>query len=142
MKRGSRGFAGQVIRAEVVLAAILSLVSSGSVSVLCIAPGSHIAIEDINAPCCSSDRVPSIDAQDARHEFELTDSCERCTDLLIAGFGREAIHPSRCDFARDLLAREFLKDRAPEISFSLSGQISTTAANELAPVSSCPPLRC
>jgi hypothetical protein len=61
---------------------IALLLFPSSPSVLCIAPGSHVAIEDIGTLCCIS--YASSPLPDSRPDstFEEPGSCNDCTDLL------------------------------------------------------------
>ena len=144
MKRGFRRFAERSLGTEVVLAAVLCLLMfPSSVSLLCIAPGSHVAIENINAKCCASARFPSPAALRARNELGLTGNCGNCTDLFMTPYGREAIPKSHCAAASSSQAGEFLGNQLPvELSPSQFRQGAITSIDGITPFCSSLPLRC
>jgi hypothetical protein len=144
MKRGFRGFAGRFWGTEIVLVAVSFLVLfPSSASILCIAPGSHIAIESINAKCCASDRVLDPAATHAHNELGLTGNCGNCTDLFLAPYGREAIPKSHCDAASSSQADEFLGNQPPvELSLSQFRPGAIRSIGGPNPFSSSLPLRC
>ncbi len=53
-------------------------------SVLCIAPGDHIAIEDISALCCVSSAGALRSQTHTDAGFGRPGSCSNCTDVLLA----------------------------------------------------------
>jgi hypothetical protein len=83
MKKGLSGLAGRSGSTALGIFVVASLLFPSSPSVLCIAPGRHIAIEDINALCY----VPSVisprpgNPQDSR--FDEPGSCNNCTDIFL-----------------------------------------------------------
>lgn len=144
MNGGFRGFARRFMSPEVVLVAILFLMFPNSTSVLCIAPGSHIAIENINAECCASARILDAAAERAHNELGWTDNCGNCTDLLLTPYGWEAIPKSHGDAASSSRAGDFLETQPP-VELSLS-PFPRGASNSIIdgpnPFSSSLPLRC
>jgi hypothetical protein len=144
MKRGFRGFAGRFWGKEIVLAAVSFLVLfPSSASILCIAPGSHIAIESINAKCCASDRVLEPEATLAHNELGLTGNCGNCTDLFLTPYGREAIPKSHCDAASSAQAGELLGNQPPvELTLSQFRPGAIRSMGGPNPFSSSLPLRC
>lgn len=62
---------------------------------LCIAPGSHIAIEKMDSNCCGSPEISLTAEMDCRDRLETAGDCGRCTDLPILSFGPETIRTSR-----------------------------------------------
>lgn len=143
MKRGFRGFAGRSLGTETVLVAVLFLLFPSSVSILCIAPGSHIAIEDINAKCCASARILDPEATYAHNELSLTGNCGNCTDLFLTPYWREAIPKSHCDAASSSQAGECLGNQLPvELSLSQFRQDAIRSIDGLNLSSSFLPLRC
>jgi len=75
----------------------LLLLFPSSASVLCIEPGGHIAIEDVNAACCASSRVHSATRTQSGEELNPAGNCGHCTDLFITPYGRGAVLES-CSF--------------------------------------------
>jgi hypothetical protein len=71
-----------------VLIAALLLVFPGSASVLCVAPGGHVAIEDINALCCIPSNVSIPDGGHKDSGFGSPDRCGGCTDIFLTPNGR------------------------------------------------------
>ena len=145
MKRSFSGFAGRFGGTEIVRVAVLFLLLfPGSASILCIAPGSHIAIESINAQCCESDSVLAPDATHAHNEIGLTGKCGNCTDLFMTPYGREAIPKSQGDAANASQAGEFPGDRLPpEPSISGFRQSDIGSSSDgIKSLSSFLPLRC
>jgi hypothetical protein len=67
-----------------VLLASLLLMFPASASVICIAPGDHVAIESLNALCCSSSGISTQDHHRPGDEPEIAGDCRSCTDLLIS----------------------------------------------------------
>jgi hypothetical protein len=60
------------------------LLFPGSTSLVCIAPGGHIAIESIDATCCPPLEI-SIQAEgQADNGFTEAGDCHNCTDFFIA----------------------------------------------------------
>jgi hypothetical protein len=144
MKRGFRGFGGRSLGAEVVLVAVLLLLLfPNSTSVLCIASGSHIAIEDINENCCASTIIPDQAVSHAQSELGLTGNCGDCTDVFMTLFGREAIPKSHCYAACSSQVGECLRNQLPaELSLSQFHQHAIGSIDRLNPSSSSLPLRC
>jgi hypothetical protein len=62
---------------------IALLLFPGSPSVLCISPGNHVAIEDVNALCCASFAFSSESGSRLVDGFEKTCGCNNCTDLFL-----------------------------------------------------------
>ena len=65
-----------------VITVILLLMPSSS-SVLCIAPGGHMAIEDINALCCLSSVVSAPSSRHLDVTFGPAGDCRDCTDFYM-----------------------------------------------------------
>jgi hypothetical protein len=72
-----------------VVAAIVSAVatlSPGS-TVLCVAPGGHVVIEDINSGCCMSHDSSSITSNQQGYGLNVPDNCGNCRDFPIVPDG-------------------------------------------------------
>jgi len=63
--------------------AALLLVSPAQSYVICIAPGGHIAIEDINATCCLASNILSQRDQYSDSGLGTAGDCHNCTDISI-----------------------------------------------------------
>ncbi len=83
MKQGFRGLTGKNASCALSLLIIALLLFPSSPSVLCIAPGNHVAIEDINAPCCLTSVMPAQPGNSQGGEYYKSDGCNNCTDLLL-----------------------------------------------------------
>ena len=68
--------------------AALATLSPGS-AVLCVAPGGHVAIEDINSGCCASHASHGDNSNQQGYELSSTDNCRNCRDIPITldGYG-------------------------------------------------------
>jgi hypothetical protein len=130
------------IDAAVVLAAILLILPS-STSVLCIAPGQHIAIEDINALCCFSSGISLSSGTQPGSGFSEPGSCHNCTDLFLASNGRGVPAQSGNLIIASLFDAECVEIYLPEdISLLLYGSSSIGSTTTPIPVCSSVPLRC
>jgi hypothetical protein len=63
--------------------AIILLLFPVSASVLCVGPGGHIAIEDINAPCCASSGINNRSEQQPDNGLTVVGDCNNCTDFFL-----------------------------------------------------------
>lgn len=129
-------------KAIVCFAAIL-LVFPTSVCVLCIAPGIHIAIEDLSAACCAYSAVYAHDSCLPGNGFDIGSSCGNCTDILVLENDRGAIPKSDDGAAwRSITAACF----GDSLSVSTSPQLfRRSMRNDVVaspPASSSIPLRC
>ena len=77
-----------------VAAAGITLLFPGSVSVLCIAPGGHVAVEDINAACCARSAITFPGRSQPVDGFAAPGGCQNCTDVFLAQSTRGAIPES------------------------------------------------
>jgi hypothetical protein len=137
--RFTHRFAG----AGAVLVAAFSLLFPGSGSVLCIAPGTHIAIEAINAECCESPRISVPAAHPSNNPLDMTGNCENCVDLFLAFYGREGILQSDFSPAGGMQVCATVGNHRPEDpSLPISRKSDGNSAE--APVITCPavPLLC
>jgi hypothetical protein len=143
MKRDLKELAGQFRGNGVAIVAVILLLFPCSASVLCIAPGGHVAIEDSNAACCAS---PGNSAPAGRHsdnEFNGAGDCHNCTDLFMTPNGRGAVLESYDNAAASLRAAECPGNHIPAETPS-SPRGSATIKNLDAPIAitSSVPLRC
>jgi hypothetical protein len=125
------------------LLAMVLLLSPSSSSVLCIAPGSHIAVEDVNSLCCVSHTVSPSTGLRPNGAFEGPGSCDNCTDVFLALNGNGVLSQSGSSAIAKPIDAEFLD---ASLSSDLSASLSRSAqtANPDAPVLLYPsiPLRC
>jgi hypothetical protein len=142
MKRDVKRFTGRLASAEAVFIAILFLFLPSSASMLCIAPGSHIAIEDINAECCDSVCLAAPVEEQVHDRLSVPNICGNCTDLYIFLNGREAIPKSHINTA-SMRQVEFLGNQLPaDPILSLFWQNIVCDINTANTASSSVPLRC
>jgi hypothetical protein len=83
MKRAISKFGQQFKRMMTAFVLVLLLQLPASTSLVCIAPGGHIAIESIGDTCCKSfeSSIP-IEAQSSRG-LNMAGDCHNCTDFFI-----------------------------------------------------------
>ena len=98
MRRDARNVPGMLRRDAATVLAIVWLLFPGPVSVLCIAPGGHVAVESINSACCASSVTNLPGENQADNGFAPARGCHDCTDLLLAPHEGETV-PRRCDDA-------------------------------------------
>jgi hypothetical protein len=125
------------------VAATILLLFPNSASVLCIAPGGHVAIEDINSSCCASPHVVGPLPQRKDSRFNTAVSCDDCTDLFLTPNGRGAIPESYFGIVPGFPAGEYLGNHGSvDIAFSIirQGIVGRIAASKTSwsPL----PLRC
>jgi hypothetical protein len=89
-----------------VVLALTSLLFPSSASVLCIAPGGHVSIEDINAPCCAPSDISASAGRQPDNGFSAPGKCQNCTDLFMTPNGRDAVSESCNNAAANPLADE------------------------------------
>ncbi len=123
----------------VLLAAILP-VSPTSASVLCIAPGGHVAIEDLNAPCCAPSRIASPAKDQPDNGFTGAGDCRNCTDLFMTPNGRGAVTESFSNASAGTFAEECFG--ASSASLGLLPQIAFSYFEVPLRISASVPLRC
>lgn len=62
---------------------------------LCIAPGNHVAIEEMDSDCCGSHEIALEAEKDGRDSLGTAGDCGHCTDLPILSFGPDTIRTSQ-----------------------------------------------
>jgi hypothetical protein len=125
------------------LLVILLLLFPSSSSVLCIAPGNHIAIEDINALCCISPRTFLPSGSQPGRGLNGPIDCNNCTDIFLASNDDGVLSRSETLGAAGRFDAECIKTCfSADVSASLrtSGILGITDAP--IPVCSSIPLRC
>ena len=144
MKSDAKAFGGRFKANPRLLLAVILLLFPSSASVLCIAPGSHVAVEDINAPCTLASGASSRGQSQAAHEgFALIVSGQCCTDIFMTPNARGAVLRSSDIVAPDTSAHAGLKRNAPPDSTSPPEPLGLFKEMDL-PITifPSPPLRC
>jgi hypothetical protein len=135
--------AGQGRRNALVILAAAALLFPGYSSVLCIGPGGHVAIEDLNAACCASSRSYSAAGDLPDNGFAAALDCRNCIDLFITPNGPGTVTESFGNSGAVPLAEECFGDHLSALTpFGLSQPIASGDINGKAPISSSIPLRC
>jgi hypothetical protein len=143
MKCDFRKLGGQCKSNAAVFIAVILLLCPGSASVLCIAPGGHIAIEDINALCCASSGISTSTVYQPDNGFNALANCQNCTDFFITPNGREAVFESHDHAAASPFADESLQNRlSADTSLWLLQSGAIKYIDAPVPISSAVPLRC
>jgi hypothetical protein len=141
MKRGAK-VARQFTANGAALLTAFILLFPNSAAMLCIAPGSHIAIEDINSECCAPDRLAVPVEKQSLNQMVVTSVCGTCTDLFIYSYGREAI-PKPCVDAAGMQGVEPSGDQLPaDPAILLVRQCFVCNFDTLNSAFSSTPLRC
>jgi hypothetical protein len=123
--------------------AVILLLFPSSASVLCIAPGGHIAIEDLNAPCCTPFGISTPAACQPDNGFNVPSDCHNCTDFFMTPNGRGATSESYDHVVASPLADECLENHiSTDACLSLCRSDALTSIGAPIPVSSSVPLRC
>ena len=113
MKRPFKGLSGSLSFDVTVGIAIILLLLPVSTSVLCIGPGGHIEIEDINATCCASSDSHDRSEQRPDSGLAAVGNCINCTDLFLTPNERGARLESYANVVPDLLAAACLRNHIP-----------------------------
>ncbi len=129
-------------RAAVALAGF-ALLSPGSVSVLCIAPSGHVAVEDLNAACCARAAISVSGWSQPGNGFASSGGCQNCTDVFLAEITRGAVPESQRTVTPDSAADACLYHQyAPDALFSSSRPAATIGIDASFPAVLAVPLRC
>jgi len=111
--------------------------------ILCIAPGDHIEIEDINATCCPPSDISIPDGYHSNNRFNPSGNCQNCTDYFITANRREAVLKSCDHTATNPFAEECLENQlSANIPLSPCRPSVFNNINTSILVSSSIPLRC
>ena len=143
MKHDIRERAGRFRGYAAAFVAVILLTFPGSTSVLCIAPGNHIAIEDVNATCCKTSDIIAPAERQPDDGFNAAGNCQNCTDLFLApNWWRKVSESSHLAAASPLADKCLENQLSAHISLSpyQSGTINNIGAP--IPVFSSVPLRC
>ena len=126
-----------------VVLAIIFLLFPSSASVLCIAPGGHLAVEDINAGCCAPSTANIRGENQPGNGFAAAGDCQNCTDLFLTPNTRGTVLESYDTVAPNSLADAYLRNHIPADTPS-SPRLPATIRKVDAPIAINPsvPLRC
>ena len=142
MKHDAKGLAARIIGDAVILLSAFSLLFPISASVLCIAPGSHVAIEELNAGCCASSAVSTRKDHHPGNGLNAANDCRNCTDILIS-LNEPGPIPESYGAAAGPLTNDCFEDSLLLITAShLFRQSALNAVDTSPPASSSVPLRC
>jgi hypothetical protein len=124
-----------------VLIAAIALIPPVTPSVLCIAPGSHVAIEELDAGCCASPDVFRHMHGQVEDALGATGACRDCIDYLISPTVSGPIPESPLDVHR-ILAAECVSLYLPIPSSCMPLEDAPTGIAASAPHDFAGPLRC
>lgn len=122
---------------------VILLLFPCSTSLVCVAPGGHIAIESIGDTCCASFEISTQAEGQPDNGFTAADDCHNCTDFLIASHMLAAAsescrHASASPFADECPENHSSTDS----SLSLFQSAGSTNNERPIPVSPSVPMRC
>lgn len=121
----------------------ITLLFPGSASVLCIAPGGHVAVEEINAACCARSAINLLGRTQPGDGLATPGGCQNCTDVFLAQSTRGTIPEWHYAVSPDSHADSHLKYHLPSDTL-LSSRRSTAITGNDRPfaAASSVPLRC
>jgi hypothetical protein len=122
---------------------VILLLFPSSGSALCIAPGGHVAIEDINAACCAHSTVNIRGENRPGNGFAAAGDCQNCTDVFLVPNTPGAVLESRDTVAPNSPADASLRNHIP-VDAPSSPRRSAAIRKIDAPIAipSSVPLRC
>jgi hypothetical protein len=143
MKRNIRGLPDSLSFDITVGLAIILLLFPVSASVLCIGPGGHIEIEDINATCCASSGINTRSEQQPDNGLTAVGDCINCTDFFLTPNQRGALLESYATIVPDSLADACLRNHIPAtISASIHRSRMINEIDVPSTLAAFAPLRC
>ena len=86
--------------------AVILWLHPGSLSILCVAPGGHIEIEDVGADCCASSSFSTPFGCQPDNGLTAPGNCRNCKDYLLSVNAREAVSKSYTHVAANPFADE------------------------------------
>ncbi len=143
---GHFGDSADTLRGRVILclAGVLLLFPS-SASVLCISPGGHVAVKDINAICCTHSSLFASTSLPSNQGFGPESECQDCQDIFMTPSARSGLSNSKSN--SNPFAGPLTND-CPSVHLPAAESHSTVrvgAVNQLegpVPDSSSVPMRC
>jgi hypothetical protein len=143
MKKDCGGLAGKMRSNALELFFIILLLLPSSSSVLCIAPGNHVAIEEINALCCVSSANPLMPRNQPDTGFSRLGECDNCIDILLISNGSGELSQSGKNVSPSQSDAKYLDVCfPPDFSASLWLISNIRSADASIPASTPVPLRC
>jgi hypothetical protein len=143
MKRYFRHISDALRGKVTVCLTIILLLSPVSASVICIAPGGHIAIEDVNAACCASTGISDQNEKSPENGLATAVDCINCTDFFITPNERGAFLVSYANAVPNSLASACVRNHTPgEISSSQRQSVTINKLDAQSAVTASSPLRC
>jgi hypothetical protein len=122
---------------------VILLLIPGSTSLVCIAPGGHIAIESIGATCCASLEVSTPIEGQSGNGFNAAGDCHNCTDFFITSHVLAAASESDGNAAASPSSDKCSKNQSSiDVSPSLFQSAGSTNNDMPIPLSSSAPMRC
>jgi hypothetical protein len=126
-----------------VIASMIAIITPISTSVLCIAPGSHIAIENLSSECCAHRVIPAAVEPPQAKEFESAGNCGNCVDFLLTGHGPGTVSEGSRKGAASVAGESIGRYLPPAIVFpSEFGLGANNSVCARIPLASPAPLRC
>jgi hypothetical protein len=120
-----------------------SLLFPGLASVLCVAPGLHVEIEEIGAACCASSGISAPVGHQQGSGLSASGDCGHCIDIFLTQDGRGAILESSKNAAAGSCTDGCSESHtSTEASHSLPRTGAITGAFLIARTYSAFPLRC
>ena len=124
-----------------ILLTAIALLSPGYSSVLCIAPGGHISIEELNAACCADSHISSAFEGRPENGYAAAGECRNCTDLLLSN-DLGAITGSSRNAVSDTPGEAFGNHGSAIESFGAFRESASARVMLTVPISPSVPLRC
>jgi hypothetical protein len=122
---------------------VILLLFSSSPSLLCIEPGSHIAIENIGATCCASFEISTPAEAQPDNGLNEAGDCHNCTDILITSHVPVTASESYARSAANPFADKCSENHSPDVYSSLFQTVGSINNNDRSiPGSSSSPMRC
>jgi hypothetical protein len=143
MKRNPKSLPGRCKCHAMAVLAIIPLLFPVSASVLCIAPGGHIAVEDINTACCLFSGINDRDMNRPDNGFDTVEDCINCTDFFFTP-NRQGVVLESCDnVVPNSLADACLRNRIQANTFpSLHQSTMINKMDAPSTLAASVPLRC
>jgi hypothetical protein len=143
MKRSFKGYP-DALRVDVTVGfAIILLIFPVSASVLCIEPGGHVAIEDINAACCAFSGANYQSEQQPDNGLSAVGDCINCTDYFLMQSKPGALLESYANAVPNSLADACLRNHIPAtISSSMHRSRMINKTDVPSTLTASVPLRC
>jgi hypothetical protein len=143
MKQKKKKLMGRLSSSVIACLSVILLIPPVSTSMLCIAPGGHVAIEDVNSPCCTSSAFAASLGRNPSCMSNGDQDCRNCTDLFISQADRGAIPESHFCPTTGSNAEECFGARHLAIISSHRFVPSAFVGADVSPsISSSVPLRC